>query len=67
LHGLAFLLLPSGDAVKTKNPPPFGSGFLINLVNESKPDRRATQQQRVQKQVQIQIAIHVHQTIGNAI
>ena len=30
----------------------------INLVNESEPDRRAAQPQRVQQQVQIQIAIH---------
>jgi len=56
LHGrLAFLLLPSGDEVKTKNPPPSGSG-LINLVNESKPGCRAGQQ-RVRKQ-QVQVMIH---------
>jgi len=30
----------------------------INLVNESEPDRRAAQQQRVQQQIQIHIAIH---------
>jgi hypothetical protein len=47
--------LPSGDEVKTKNPPPSGSG-LINFVNESKPDCRAGQQ-RVRKQ---QVQIHVH-------
>jgi hypothetical protein len=47
--------LPSGDEVKTKNPPPSGSG-LINFVNESKPDRRAGQQ-RVRKQ-QVQVLIH---------
>jgi hypothetical protein len=48
VHGLTFLLLPSGDEVKTKNPPPFGSG-LIKFVNKSKPDCRAGQQ-RVRKQ-----------------
>jgi hypothetical protein len=47
--------LPSGDEVKTKNPPPFGSG-LINFVNASKPDCRAGQQ-RVRKQ-QVQIIVH---------
>jgi hypothetical protein len=47
--------LPSGDEVKTKNPPPSGSG-LINFVNESKPDCRAGQQ-RVRKQ-QVQVLIH---------
>jgi hypothetical protein len=31
---------------------------LKNLVNKSKPDRRAAQQQRVWQQIQIQIAIH---------
>jgi len=57
VHGrLAFLLLPSGGQVKTKNPPPVGSG-LINFANESKPDCRAGQQ-RVRKQ-QVQVAIHV--------
>jgi len=40
--------LPSGDEVKTKNPPPSGSG-LIKFVNESKPDCHAGQQ-RVRKQ-----------------
>jgi hypothetical protein len=52
LHGrLAFLLLPSGGRVETKNPPPSGSG-LINFVNESEPDRRVAKQ-RVQQQVQV--------------
>jgi hypothetical protein len=50
VHGLAFLLLPSGDEVKTKNPPPSGSG-LIKFVNESKPDRRAGQQRVCKQQV----------------
>jgi hypothetical protein len=49
--------LPSGDEVKTKNPPPSGSG-LINFVNESKPDCRAGQQ-RVRKQ-QVQVLIHAN-------
>jgi hypothetical protein len=49
--------LPSGDEVKTKNPPPSGSG-LINFVNESNPYRRAGQQRVRKQQVQIQIAIH---------
>jgi hypothetical protein len=58
MHGrLAFLLLPSGGQVKTKNPPPYRQWVYQILVNESKPDRRAGQQ-RVQQQVQIQIAIH---------
>jgi hypothetical protein len=48
LHGLTFLLLLSGDEVKTKNPPPSGSG-LMKLVNESNPNCRAGQQ-RVRKQ-----------------
>jgi hypothetical protein len=48
--------LPSGDEVKTKNPPPSGSG-LINFVNESKPVCRAGQQ-CVRKQ-QVQVLIHV--------
>jgi hypothetical protein len=47
--------LPSSDEVKTKNPPPSGSG-LINFVNESKPGCRAGQQ-RVRKQ-QVQVLIH---------
>jgi hypothetical protein len=36
----------------------FGSGVWKALVNESKPDRRAAQQQRLKQQVQIQITIH---------
>jgi hypothetical protein len=36
----------------------FGSGVWKALVNESKPDRRAAQQQRLKQQVQIQFAIH---------
>jgi hypothetical protein len=47
--------LPSGDEVKTKNPPPSGSG-LIKFVNESKPDCHAGQQ-RVRKQ-QVQVLFH---------
>jgi hypothetical protein len=47
--------LPSGGEVKTKNPPPSGSG-LIKFVNESKPGCRAGQQ-RVRKQ-QVQVLIH---------
>src|SRR5580704_1206836 len=54
---LAFLLLPSGGQVKTKNPPPSGSGFLINSGECSKPVCRAGQQ-RVRKQ-QVQVVIHV--------
>jgi hypothetical protein len=55
VHGrLAFLLLPSGDEVKTKNPPPSGSG-LINFVNESKPGRRAGKQRVCKQQVQVEI------------
>jgi hypothetical protein len=52
--------LPSGDEVKTKNPPPSGSG-LINFVNESKPGCRAGQQ-RVRKQ-QVQVLIHAAKLI----
>jgi hypothetical protein len=50
VHGLAFLLLPRDGEVKTKNPPPTGSG-LINFVNESKPDCRAGQQRVLKQQV----------------
>jgi hypothetical protein len=60
VHGrLAFLLFPSGDEVKTKNPPPPGSG-LINLVNESKPDCRAAKKQRpaLRDKQQVQVLIH---------
>jgi len=49
--------LPSGDEVKTKNPPPFRR-WVDKFANKSEPDRRAAQQQRVQQQVQIQITIH---------
>jgi hypothetical protein len=49
--------LPSGGEVKTKNPPPSGSG-LIKFVNESKPGCRAGQQ-RVRKQ-QVQVVIHAN-------
>jgi hypothetical protein len=45
---------------KTKTPPPVWQWGSIKLVNESEPDRRAAQQQRVQQQVQIQMAIHGH-------
>jgi hypothetical protein len=55
-----FELFPSGRQVKTKKPPPSGSG-LINFVNESKPDCRAGQQ-RVRKQ-QVQIAIHASKLV----
>jgi hypothetical protein len=41
--------LPSGDEVKTKNPPPGRQWVYQILVNESKPDYRAGQQ-RVRKQ-----------------
>ena len=34
-------------------------GFEKALVNESKPDRHAAQQQRLKQQVQIQLAIHI--------
>src|SRR5208282_2553521 len=47
--------------VKNKNPTAVWQWGSINLVNESEPDRRATQPQRVQQQVQIQIAIHNRQ------
>ena len=44
---------------KNKNPTAgFGSGVWKALVNKSKPDRRAAQQQRLKQQVQIQITIH---------
>jgi hypothetical protein len=37
---------------------------LINFLNESEPDRRAAQQQRVVKQqVQIQIAVHMEKLV----
>src|SRR5208282_6618401 len=45
--------------VKNKNPTAVWRWGSINLVNESEPDRRAAQQQRVRQQIQIQIAIHV--------
>jgi hypothetical protein len=45
---------------KQKTPPPVGQWGLIKLVNESEPDRRAAQPQRVQQQIQIQMAIHGH-------
>jgi hypothetical protein len=48
--------------LKTKNPPPSGSG-LINFLNESKPRCRAGKQRAGQQQVQIQIAIHNRQLI----
>jgi hypothetical protein len=58
VHGrLAFLLLPSGGQVKTKNPPPSGSGFSTSL-DESKPNCRAGQQRAREQQVQIQNVIH---------
>ena len=41
-----------------KNPTAVWQWGSINLVNESEPNRRAAQPQRVQQQVQIQIAIH---------
>jgi hypothetical protein len=63
---LAFLLLPSGDEVKTKNPPPSGSG-LINFANESKPDRHAGQQRVRKQQIQIQnISLHDVRLAGGA-
>jgi len=43
--------------VKNKNPTAVWQWGLINLVNESEPDRRAAKQ-RVKQQIQIQIAIH---------
>jgi len=43
-----FLIIAVRGEVKTKKPPPSGSG-LIKFVNESKPSRRAGQQ-RVRKQ-----------------
>jgi hypothetical protein len=44
---------------KNKNPTAgLAVGFEKALVNESKPDRRAAQQQRLKQQVQIQITIH---------
>jgi hypothetical protein len=64
VHGrLAFLLLPSDGRVKTKNPPPFGSG-LINSGERSKPDCRAGQQRVCQQQVQI--AIHAGKLVLSA-
>jgi hypothetical protein len=45
---------------KTKKPTAGLAVGSINLVNESEPDRRAAQQQRVWQQIQIQIAIHGH-------
>jgi hypothetical protein len=57
--------LPSGDEVKTKNPPPSGSGFWLNLGHESKPSRRAGQQ-RVRKQ-QVQVLIHRDKLTGRMI
>jgi len=53
---VAFSLLPAGGPVKTKNPPPSGSGF-DKSCEYSKPDCRAGKQQRVRKQ-QVQVAIH---------
>jgi hypothetical protein len=44
--------------VKSKNPTAGWQWGSINLVNKSEPDRRATQQQRIQQQIQIQIAVH---------
>jgi hypothetical protein len=42
----------SGASVwQNKNPTAGLAMGLINLVNESEPDRRAAQQQRVQQQV----------------
>jgi len=49
----------SGVSVwQNKNPTAGWQWGSLNPVNESEPDRRAAQQQRVQQQVQIQIAIH---------
>ena len=44
--------------IKNKNPTSVWQWGSINLVNESEPDHRATQQQRIQQQIQIQIAVH---------
>jgi hypothetical protein len=56
MHGLlAFLVLPSGGRVKTKNPPPYGDGF-DKFRENSKPVRRAGQK-RVRKQ-QVQVVLH---------
>jgi hypothetical protein len=44
---------------KNKNPTAgLAMGFEKAQVNESKPDRRAAQQQRRKQQVQIHITIH---------
>jgi hypothetical protein len=43
---------------KQKTHRRVGSGVWKARVNESKPDRRAAQQQRLKQQVQIQITIH---------
>jgi len=48
----------SSFVVKNKNPTAGWQWGPIKLVNQSEPDRRAAQQQRVQQQIQIQIAIH---------
>ena len=45
--------------VKNKNPTAGWQWGSINLMMQSEPDRRATQQQRIQQQIQIQIAVHV--------
>jgi hypothetical protein len=39
LHGLAFVLLPSGGGVKTKNPPPSGGGFWLKFSSRIKTRR----------------------------
>jgi len=51
-------IYPYSLVVKNKNPTAVWQWGSINLVNESEPDRRAAQPQRVWQQVQIQIAIH---------
>jgi hypothetical protein len=48
-----------------KTPPPGWRWGSINLVNESEPDRRAAQQQRVQQQIQIQITVHSEKAIAD--
>jgi hypothetical protein len=44
--------------VKNKNPTAVWQWGSENFVNESEPDRRAAQPQRVKQQIQIQITVH---------
>jgi hypothetical protein len=58
--GFGFSCCSCSSVFKNKNPTAIWQWGSDNLANESEPDRRAVQQQRVSKQQgQIQMAIHM--------